>query len=384
MATHIYPQWFHRVQKLFFIVAVALLITLPVLYGHHKIGLTSTEVIVIGVRLCISSVVIESTLPVHTHVPEPTVFLHDPASSRTAVPTTSALKSSSISTTAHPLRAIDTLEHRLSQEQNEEQEEEDQNIEQLKKKLAQDITFSSSTDTAPVATVATASPPPTVTRTARFAEEEQIDDDMNRRQQGRRRQGNDKNIALDQLSSLTPPTSSAPRRGYVSTPSSPISFPTALYPPPLPIPSSSSNSSSPRGVSFQSAPLKRSSTETRHGRSNSSSAAATGVRFQRVLGSPSFGASEEEDEDSLESGYPTFASYRQAQHTHFDAFAQRMRRTLETAATTNAAAATTEVSSPSPLYEQSVPNPTAETLETPHTSDTSTRQELSSQPPKYT
>ncbi|KAF9145669.1 hypothetical protein BGX30_007507 [Mortierella sp. GBA39] len=331
------------------------------------------------VRLCIPSVVVESTLPVHTHAPEPTVFLHDPASSQTAVPTTSALKSSSISTTAHPLRAI---EHELSQEQEEEQEEEDQNIEQLKKKLAQDITFSSSTATALAATVTTTSPPPIVTRTARFAEEEQIDDDMDRRQQGRGRQGNDENIALDQLSSLTPPTSSALRRGYVSTPSSPISSPTTtLYPPPLPIPSS--NSSSPRGVSFQSAPLKRSSTVTRHGRSSSSSAAATGVRFQRGLGSPSIGASEEEDEDSLESGYPTFASYRQAQHTHFDAFAQRMRRTLETAAATNAAAATAEVSSPSPLYEQSIPNPTAETLEIPHTSDTSTRQQPSSQPPKY-
>jgi hypothetical protein len=49
MATHIYPWWFHRVQKLFFIVAVALLITLPVLYGRQKIDLTSTEVIVIFV-----------------------------------------------------------------------------------------------------------------------------------------------------------------------------------------------------------------------------------------------------------------------------------------------------------------------------------------------
>lgn len=311
--------------------------------------------------------VVESTLPVHTHAPEPTVFLHDPTSSRTAVPTSSALKSSSISTTAKPLHTINTLEHRPSQEQDEE----DQDIEQLKKKLAQDIAFSSSTATAPAATVTTTSPPPTVTKSARFTEgEEQIDDDMNRR-----------HIALDQLSSSTPPTSPALRRGYVSTPSSPISSPTAtLYPPPLPHPSSSS-SSSPRGVSFQNEPLKRSRTEARHARSNSSSAAATtGVRFQRGLGSPSMGVSEEEDEDSLESSYPTFASYRQAQHAHFDAFAQRMRRTLETAAATNPATAATDVSS-LPLHKQSIPNLTAATLETPHTSDTSTHQQLSSQPP---
>ena len=322
--------------------------------------------------------VIESTLPVHTHAPEPTVFLHDPASSRTAVPTTSALKSSSISTTANPLHTIDTSELRLSQEQ----EEEDQDIEQLKKKLAQDITFSSSTATAPAVTVITTLPPPIVTKTARFEEDDQIDDDMDRRQQRWRRQGSNGNIALDQISSSTPPTSSALRRGYVSTPSSPISSPTAtLYPPPLPLLSSSSNSSSPRGISFQSEPVKRSSNDTRHGRSNSSSAAATGVRFQRGLGSPSIGVSEEEDENSSESSYPTFASYRQAQHTHFDAFAQRMRRTLETAAAINAATATTKVSSPSPLHAQSIPDPTAATSETPHTSDTTTHQQLSPQPP---
>ncbi|KAG0076427.1 hypothetical protein BGZ90_008726, partial [Linnemannia elongata] len=296
----------------------------------------------IGVRLCIPSEVIESTLPIHTHAPEPTVILHDPASSRTAVPITSALKSS-ISTTTNPLHTTDTLEHQLSQEQ----EDEDEDIEQLKKKLAQDITFSSSTATTPAATVTTTtSPPPT-------------------------------------LSSSTPPTSSELRRGYVSTPSSPISSPTtALYPPPHPLPSSSLNSSSPRVVSFQSKPVKRSSTDTRHGRSHSSSATASGVRFQRGLGSPSIGVSEEEDEDSLESSYPTFASYRQTQHAHFDAFAQRMRRTLETAAAaTNAAATSTEVSSPPPLYVQNIPNPTAAALETAHTSDTSTHQQPSSQSP---
>ncbi|KAF9329890.1 hypothetical protein BGZ91_000359 [Linnemannia elongata] len=393
MATRIYPQWFHRIQKLFFLVAIALLITLPVLYGYHKIDISSTEVIVVfvlfsllwalfsaRVRLCIPSEVIESTLPIHTHAPEPTVILHDPASSRTAVPITSALKSS-ISTTTNPLHTTDTLEHQLSQEQ----EDEDEDIEQLKKKLAQDITFSSSTATTPAATVTTTtSPPPTVTKSARFAEgKEQIDDDMDRRQQRRRRQGSDGNIALDQLSSSTPPTSSELRRGYVSTPSSPISSPTtALNPPPHPLPSSSLNSSSPRVVSFQSKPVKRSSTDTRHGRSHSSSATASGVRFQRGLGSPSIGVSEEEDEDSLESSYPTFASYRQTQHAHFDAFAQRMRRTLETAAAaTNAAATSTEVSSPPPLYVQNIPNPTAAALETAHTSDTSTHQQPSSQSP---
>lgn len=70
MATHIYPQWFHRVQKVFFIVAVALLFTLPVLYGREKIDLTSTEVIVIFVLFFLLWAIFSASISIlRTHSP---------------------------------------------------------------------------------------------------------------------------------------------------------------------------------------------------------------------------------------------------------------------------------------------------------------------------
>ncbi|KAK3846563.1 MAG: hypothetical protein J3R72DRAFT_486819 [Linnemannia gamsii] len=289
--------------------------------------------------------VVESTLPIHTHAPEPAIFLHDPASSRTAIPVASALKTSKPS-----LQTNNTLGQSLQQQQSDTEEEyEQEDIGQIKKNLAQDVSFSSSSPvTAPTTTTANSTSQPTtsvVTKTTRFSEGEILGQESDRR----RRQESE-SMPLDQLQSTLPQpqppqpaTTAAVRRGYASTPNSPHSYsPTILYPPPPPSTTTSSPPSQ-RAISFQppSKALKKSSTGT-HGRSNSASGVGSGagsnVRFQRGLGSPSVGVSEETEDEDKEGGsgggssYPTFASYRQAQHAHFDVFAQRMRRTLEDAA----------------------------------------------------
>lgn len=98
--------------------------------------------------------------------------------------------------------------------------------------------------------------------------------------------------------------------------------------------------------------------------------------------------SEETDEDTPESSnssYPTFASYRQAQHANFDAFAQRMRRALEAAAA--AAAAASDDACPaeeeaSSFPGQSIPDPTTTTSQRLCTNDTNTLQPSQPQPPR--
>jgi len=186
-------------------------------------------------------------------------------------------------------------------------------------------------------------PPTTSSKTTRFTQD---DSDRNRvsetsveDQSEQEEDEEEDHVGLDRSSTTLPSTAPGRRRQRVafSTPSSPISSPTRTAPPPGPL--------SPGAVSFQDQGnsnngqgLKRASTGTKKRSRNSiSSASPCGVRFQRGLGSESVGVKEDVGEDS-ESSYPTFASYRQAQHAHFDAFAQRMRRTLEVAAATAAAA----------------------------------------------
>ncbi|KAF9930333.1 hypothetical protein FBU30_000606 [Linnemannia zychae] len=282
----------------------------------------------LGVRYCIPSVVVESTLPIYTHAPEPDIILHDPAG-RDAIPLASALKSTIPLAITPSLHSIDSPEHQQQRRLSEEKVV--VCLDEIKEMSTQNNAETSISNT----TLSSATPPELLT-ISQFPEGHVRDLSDSLQDQ----QNVDHSLVLDCKQVF--PSNSPSRRGYASTPSSPISSPTVTHPQHSAPSNVSLASSSPRKLSFQGNRVKRSSTAA-HSRSNSTSSG--GVRFQRGLGSPSVGVlddNEEEDSKNNESSYPTFAAYRQAQHANFSAFAQRMRR-LEAAAAT---ASLTNVTNP--------------------------------------
>ncbi|KAF9084292.1 hypothetical protein BGX23_010667 [Mortierella sp. AD031] len=116
MLHHVYPRWHKTAQRCFFIVAVILLITLPVVYGkHHSI---SSKVLgsVLGiffalwlafslvVRFAVPSPTVESTLPIYTHspIPDPVVLFSPTRSDATPAAPAIRLHPSSAATPRSP------------------------------------------------------------------------------------------------------------------------------------------------------------------------------------------------------------------------------------------------------------------------------------------
>ncbi|KAF9438577.1 hypothetical protein BGZ76_006797 [Entomortierella beljakovae] len=245
MSKHVYPPWHGPVQKIIFVIAAILCISLPVVYGDEdNTTLTSTAVIVVlvlyfvfwaaftlTVRFVLKSYEEESKLPVHTPSPAPPVLLHSPLN-RDASPSSPAIKISSQFSSDNTEPNTNAPKKRVMIGGRVSEDAEDANCDNVAQHHHQ------------------SSPQ----KGLRFAE----------------------NLDRHQY----PPSSSSPTSQN----------------PPTSFPAGEAVKKSPSGVKFSQKP----------------------------------GGLAGESIDSEES-YPTFATYRQSQHTSFDMFAQRIRKAIESA-----------------------------------------------------
>ncbi|KAI1321462.1 hypothetical protein EDD11_005153 [Mortierella claussenii] len=339
MPKHVYPPWHGLVQKILFVIAVILCIALPVIYGQKSEDdngdeedmISSTTLIVVLVlyfvfwavfslivRFALKSYRVESTLPVHTPTPAPPLLLHSPTTDRNAMPAAPAIKNAQ--------------QYHSTTEQEVMDKDESQDPFGIESNLELDR-------------VATAGSKPSRINKTRLRFADDSVEGSNRDDEG---DGQDRIypqqkslrfmdqdfIEQKQLPQQQQQYHRHFHHQYPPSPRTPPSSPLILDPS---TPSFTPHSPMRSALSRKGAGANTSDGESHNG-NGATAPSSPSVSFQTrptglagesiVIGG---GGGGREGRAAGNSSYPTFATYRQAQHASFDAFAQRIRRALQTA-----------------------------------------------------